>query len=210
MTLLRFDWRSAARAAFGVGLGCLAAPVAADDGTPIDGYGRIEGRYCAAAAWLVLDDGRQFETDAAFAPGTTVVVRGATLGPSLCGRAPRLAGTVVATPVRPAIVLTLPAREWPRLAGDVAALARRFPQARLRLNLLSVDADEAFTAVLQIGAQWLQQPDLMARSTIVPVHGAAARDAVRGWRVASDALDISGSVHADSADDVARLLAAVR
>lgn len=213
MTVHRTGWRIGAPAALGVALmSCLLSPAGADDSAAVEGYGRIDGRYCAAAARLVLDDGRHFEVDAAFAPGTTVEVRGATIEAPLCGHAPRLAGAVVATPARPAIALTLLAREWPRHAVDVDALARRFPQARLRLRVLAADTDEAHAAVLHIAAQWLQQrPELMARSTIAPIPaGGAARDAVRGWRVAFDALDETRSVHADSADDVARLLAAAR
>lgn len=200
-----------AQVALVVALGGLF-PAAADEPAAVDGYGRIDGRYCAVAARLVLDDGRHFEVDASLAPGTTVDVRSATIEAPLCGRAPRLSGGVVAVPARPAIELTLAALDWPRHTADIEALARRFPHARLRLRVLAADTDQAQAAALHIGSQWLQQrPELMARSTIAPLPaGSAARGGVRGWRVAFDALDETRSVHADSAGDVARLLAAAR
>jgi len=203
--------RTASQAALAVALAGLL-PANADEPAAIDGYGRIDGRYCAAAARLVLDDGRHFEVDASFAPGATMDVRGATIEAPLCGRAPRLSGGIVAVPARPAIELTLAARDWPRHAADIDALARRFPQARLRVRVLAADTGEAQAAALHIGSQWLhQRPELMARSTIAPLTaGSAAREAVRGWRVVFDALDETRSMHADSAGDVARLLAAAR
>jgi len=201
----------AARAALCTTLGCLL-PAAADEGAaPVDGYGHVDGRYCAAAARLVLDDGRRFEVDASLASGTAVEVRGAAIEATVCGRAPRLAGALVVVPPRPAIELTLHAHDWSRHAGEVDTLTRRFPAARLRLRVLATDANQAHAAVLRIGLQLLQQrPDLMARSTIAPMPvGTAAREAMRGWRVTFDASD-ERTVHADSADDVARLLAAAR
>lgn len=203
--------RIAAAAALCVALGCGLSAAGAEEGETVEGYGRIEGRYCAAMARLVLDDGRRFEFDTRLAPGTAVEVRGATTGATVCGRAARLTGTVVAVPARPAIELTLHARDWPRHAGDVDGLSRRFPAARLRLRVLAAGTDEAHTAVLHIGTLLLRErPELMARSTITPVPAGAARDAARGWRVAFDAADQTRSIHADSADDVARLLAAGR
>ena len=202
--------RSAAgivRAALVAALGGIAG-VGADEPPTVDGYGRIDGLYCAAAARLVLDDGRHFEVAASFATGAFVDVRGAALDAPVCGRARRLSGGVVPVPARPAIELTVPVAEWAQHAGDVDALARRFTNARLRLRVLAADTAAAQAAALQIGTQWLQQrPELMVRSIIVPL---AADGAARGWRVAFDAFDDTRSIHAATADDVVRLLSAAR
>ncbi len=190
-------------------LGCALSPALADDVATVDGVGRVDGRYCALAVRIVFDDGRRFEADSALAQKATVQIRAATLAPSQCGQAPRLAGGITVVPARPAIELTLAAGDWPRHAPEVDALVRRFPQARLHLRVLGSDA-AANAAVLQIADGLLQRPETMARTSITPLDAVNARGAVRGWRVAFDAFDSARSVHADSAADVARLLAAAR
>lgn len=195
----------------GFALVCALPPVLADDSATVDGYGRIEGRDCALAVRVVLDDGRRFEADPPLAQHATVDIRGVTLAPSLCGQTPRLAGGIAVVPARPAIELTLAARDWPRHAGDVDALTRRFPQARLRLRVLGPASADTDAAAVQIATMLLQQrPEVMARTSITALDPAVARDAVSGWRVAFDAFESARSVHADSAADVARLLAAAR
>lgn len=199
------------RFAPGVVLACVQPAVAADEGLTVDGYGRIDGRYCALAVRIVLDDGRRFEADTSLAPHTTLDIRSATLAPSQCGQAPRLAGGIAVVPARPAIELTLPARDWARHATDVDALMRRFPQARLRLRVIGPVAAETDAAVLHIATALLQQrPEVMARTSITVLDLAEARDTASGWRLAFDAFESERSVHADSAADVARLLAAAR
>lgn len=199
------------RSAAGLALACALPSVLADDAATVDGYGRIDGRYCAFAVRVVLDDGRRFEADPWLAQHATVDVRDSALVRSQCGQAPRLAGGIAVVPARPAIELTLAARDWELHANDVDALARRFPQVRLRLRVLGPAYADANTAALQIATVLLQQrPEVMARTSITALDPAVARDAVRGWRVTLDAFESARSVHADSAADVARLLAAAR
>lgn len=189
--------------------GALLPAGADEEATAVDGHGRIDGHYCAAAARLLLDDGRFFEVVAAGMPdGASVDVRGADVGPTLCGQALLLGGAIVAVPVRPAIELTLPAGAWSRHAVEVDALMRRFPGARLVLRLVAANDDATWAAALRIGQQLLQHPELMARTTLEPMLPAAA--ASSGWRVIFGTSRDARSVDAASADDVARVLAAPR
>lgn len=195
----------------GIALACALPPTMADDAATVDGYGRIDGRDCTLAVRVVLDDGRRFEADPSLAQHATVDIRGATLAPSQCGQAPRLAGGIAVVAPRPAIELTLSASDWPFHASEVDALTRRFPHARLRLRVLAPLSADADAAVIQIATALLQQrPEVMARTSITALDPAVARDAASGWRVAPDAFESARSLHADSAADVARLLAAAR
>lgn len=165
----------------------------------IEGSGRIEGRFCQHAARLVLDDGRYFEVDLQLARNfTTVEVRDGRVQETLCGQAHRLLANKVAAPARPTVELTFSESEWSSRAKEIDNLSKRFTNARFLFRVTGREADDV---AVRIAMQILEQrPDLMARSSVEPGGGAS------GWRVRIGAR----SEHAASADDVARMLAAVR
>lgn len=165
----------------------------------VEGSGRIEGRFCQQAARLILDDGRYFEVEPQLARNpTTVEVRDGRVQDTVCGQAQRLVATIVAAPARPSVELTLAGSEWSARANEIDTLSKRFTTARFIFRVTGPNADDL---AVRIALQILEQrPDLMARSSVEPGGGAS------GWRVRIGAR----SEHAASADDVARMLAAVR
>lgn len=165
----------------------------------VEGSGRIEGRFCQQAARLILDDGRYFEVEPQLArTSTTVEVRDGRVQDTVCGQAQRLVASIVAAPARPTVELTLAGNEWGVRAKEIDTLSKRFTTARFHFRITGPNADDL---AVRIAMQILEQrPDLMARSSVEPGSGAS------GWRVRVGAR----SEHAASADDVDRMLAAVR
>ena len=165
----------------------------------VEGSGRIEGRFCQQAARLILDDGRYFEVEPQLARNpTTVEVRDGRVQDTVCGQAQRLVASIVAAPARPTVELTLAGNEWGVRAKEIDTLSKRFTTARFHFRVTGPNADDL---AVRIAMQILEQrPDLMARSSVEPGSGAS------GWRVRVGAR----SEHAASADDVDRMLAAVR
>ena len=129
---------------------------------------------------------------------TTVEVRDGRVQDTVCGQAQRLVASIVAAPARPTVELTLAGNEWGVRAKEIDTLSKRFTTVRFQFRVTGPNADDL---AVRIALQILEQrPDLMARSSVEPGSGAS------GWRVRIGAR----SEHATSADDVDRMLAAVR